>query len=91
MSEASIQSKIIKYLNGRGIFNFKVIAANISGIPDICCVINGRVVFLEVKTAKGKTSPLQDYQMRRISLSGGLCYVVRSLEDVKEVIDAQNT
>lgn len=87
LSEAKIQAGIIKWLNSQKLFCFKVIAANKRGVPDICCVINGASVFIEVKAAKGKLHPLQEYQMAMIEEAGGYAYVVRSLDEVKAIVD----
>lgn len=87
MLEKDIQSKIIKYLNKEGIFNFKIIAANKNGIPDLFCLYKNKPIFLEVKRKEGKVSHLQEHQMKCIETSGGLVKVVYSLEEVKEFLE----
>ena len=87
MSEAQIQNKIIKYLNSIGAYTVKTIATNRSGTPDILCCCSGLFIGLEVKTAKGKTSALQEYHIRDIKKSGGISGAVRSIEDVKRLLD----
>lgn len=41
---------------------------------------------LEVKTATGKTTALQDLAIRDINSAGGTATVVRSLDDVKQAL-----
>ena len=44
-------------------------------------------VWLEVKTKKGKLSPNQKAFQESIEVAGGYYYVVRSIDDVDEVIE----
>ena len=86
MLESKIQSKILKTLKELGIYAYKNITTNRKGIPDIICCIDGKFVALEVKQAKGKTTDLQDYNIKMIRESGGVAEVVRSVADALEVI-----
>jgi len=86
MSESVIQNKIIKYLNSKGAYTIKTITTNRSGSPDIICCLNGLYVALEVKTEKGITSALQEHHMEQIRKSGGISAVVRSVDDVKQLL-----
>lgn len=86
MSESKIQNKIIDYLNSKGAYTVKTISTNRSGTPDIICCLNGLFVALEVKTRKGIVSELQKYHLEEINKSGGIGAVVRSVEEVKEIL-----
>lgn len=86
MLESDIQTKILRYLKQQGVFHFKTQSTNISGIPDIVCVYRGLPLFLEVKQPKGKTTPLQEYQMDRIRQAGGYASIVTSVTDVRELL-----
>jgi len=57
------------------------------GAPDIICVIDGRFVGVEVKTAKGKQSADQVLYMKRLRAHGGAYHVVRSLKDAQAIFD----
>lgn len=59
-----------------------------AGIPDIIACINGRFFGFEVKTATGKTTGLQDAAIRQINEAGGTAVVVRSVAEVKTVLEA---
>ena len=63
------------------------IVTNRSGSPDIICCFNGLFVALEVKTEKGITSKLQEYHQKEILKSGGRALIVRSVEEVKALIE----
>jgi hypothetical protein len=58
-----------------------------AGIPDIIACIRGHFYGFEVKTDKGKPTKLQEAAIRRIRKCGGTAGVVRSVEDVKDLID----
>ena len=46
-----------------------------------------RSIGFEVKTDKGRTTTLQEVQLRNINRAGGTAVVVRSLEDVKNILN----
>lgn len=87
MKEKEIQKKIIEYLNKNGAYSVKSIVTNRSGSPDIICCFNGLFVALEVKTEKGIISKLQEYHQKEILKSGGRALIVRSVEEVKALIE----
>ena len=58
-----------------------------AGIPDIIACINGRFFGFEVKTVTGKTTGLQDAAIRKINEAGGTAVVVRSVVEVKTVLE----
>lgn len=74
-----------KGLNGVMQFR-KLPEGNKKGIPDIITVINGKFICLEVKTPKGRQSKEQKELEINVKNNGGFYYVVRSLEDVKEIL-----
>ncbi len=57
-----------------------------AGVPDIICCYKGRFIALEVKAPDGKPTALQEATINRIREAGGVAEVVRSVEEVKEII-----
>ena len=57
-----------------------------AGIPDIICCIGGRFFALAVKNEKGTVTKLQEATIDKIKAAGGTAAVVRSVEDVKQVV-----
>ena len=91
MNESDITKSILKYLKTLPHCFFWKEHGGIygtSGIPDIIVCIGGRFIALEVKTQKGKTTPLQNAAIRKIRSSGGFAFVVRSVEEAKNAIDS---
>ncbi|GHU77108.1 hypothetical protein AGMMS49992_24070 [Clostridia bacterium] len=59
-----------------------------SGIADLCAIKNGRVVWLEIKTQRGRQSDAQVRFQQRLEAHGGVYRVVRGLEDVSDLIES---
>lgn len=57
-----------------------------AGCPDILVVHNGSAIFIELKTAKGRTSDVQNAAIEQIEAAGSRVHVCRSLEDVIVVL-----
>ena len=84
MTEATIQHKIIEYLKSIGGYPVKVVAATLSGNPDIICCLQGRFVAIEVKQPGKRPTQLQQLKMARIRECGGTAFVACSVDEVKE-------
>ena len=89
LRESAIQGAILQMLRNRGIYCVKVHQTGLSqkGTPDILCCYKGRFIALEVKTATGKTTGLQDREHLMIMKSGGICRIVRTVQAVKDILD----
>lgn len=99
--EGPIQNSICEYLELRRRFFFRVNNQPIfdvtrktfralpkytmKGIPDICVLHEGQVVWLEVKRAGAKQSPEQKEFQVRCEKESIEYYVVRSIDDVKTI------
>jgi len=90
MNESEIIRRIKEYLKGvDGLFFWKQFGGAYSpaGLPDIIVCCRGRFIAFEVKTEKGKTTVLQEVALRRIRAAGGIAEVVRSVDEVRAVIE----
>ena len=71
MTEQQVQSKKIKELEAGGYYVLKLIKTNKNGIPDLLAIHpNNKVLFVEVKTKKGRVSKLQEYRMKELKDHG---------------------
>ena len=88
LSESALQKKIIKYLEAQGAWVVKIISCNKNGCPDLLAVHEGKFYAFEVKREDGKgvVSKLQKYRIKEIEKSGGIAYVVSSLDHVKKIM-----
>ena len=90
MLEKDIIAKIMKYLKTVPCcFAWKEHGGmyGTAGIPDIITCVDGRFIAFEVKTETGKTTALQDATIRKILAAGGQAYVVRSLDEVRAILN----
>jgi len=85
-NESKIQTKIIKFLESRGAYVARIMKASKAGVPDLLACYRGHFIGIEVKTATGKTSPLQDHHLDLIEKAGGFAIVARCVEDVEQVL-----
>lgn len=89
--ETRLRKKIVNKLQQKypsGLFT-KIHISRFSnaGIPDLLCCVQGLYVAIEIKTAKGKTTPLQDYMLKRILEAGGASGVARTPEEALKIVD----
>lgn len=86
--ETNFKIKVFRYLksNYPGIWLWKISDKFTSGIPDVLCIYNGRHIFFELKTPKGSTTKLQDFTIDQINKAGGEAYVIKSLDQIDEVL-----
>lgn len=90
MKEADIVKAIMKYLKTvPGCFCWKEHGGmyGTAGIPDIIACINGHFYGFEVKTESGKPTKLQEATIRKILAAGGTALVVRSVDEVRTVVN----
>lgn len=59
-----------------------------AGIPDIIVCYSGRFIGLECKVGKNKPTVLQVVTIRQIIQAGGYAVVVRTVEEVRQIIAA---
>jgi hypothetical protein len=57
-----------------------------AGVSDLIAVLPGRVIFMEVKTDKGKQSDHQQYFQDRVTKLGHQYHIVRSVDDALAVV-----
>jgi hypothetical protein len=70
MLESAIQSKIKKKLQEDGWMVVKLIKTSMNGIPDLMCLKDGEVKFIEVKQVKGVISPIQQHVIDTLRING---------------------
>jgi len=90
MNEAAITAAITRYLKTvPHCFFFKEHGGQYgtAGLPDIIVCYRGRFVAFEVKTPSGRPSKLQEITIQRIKAAKGQACIVRSVEDVKQILD----
>lgn len=89
--ETSLKRRVLSALKTQhpGSVVFKIADKFTAGIPDLIIVINGRVIWIELKTPKGKVSNIQQYTIDKINSAGGRAYICRSVDEVMNVMEKE--
>lgn len=100
-SESALQSSIVLYMRNelkvqRGLFfsipndgaftNRFLSTGMVSGMPDLCFLVRGTIVFFELKTLTGRLSQKQDLVHKNLREAGYEVHVVRNFEDFKTIV-----
>ena len=91
MQEKLLTTKIREYLKSiDGLWFYKHHGGQFgtAGTPDIIVCYQGRFIAFEVKAEKGRLTLLQAIVLRKIESAGGIAKVVRSVDEVKSIIDS---
>lgn len=88
--EAKVKEAHKAYLTSIGAWWFMPVQTGfgVSGIPDILCCINGRLVGIETKAKGKKPTAFQQRQIDAINAAGGLAFWTDDLEYTKEMLKA---
>lgn len=102
--EKPIQNAIIDFLRSTGIFCWQTNSTGvydptkktfrkrnprqINGVSDILGLVGGRMIAIEVKSAKGKLSDDQRIFIRKVLDEGGIAFVSRSVEQTADQLSA---
>lgn len=88
MLEKEVEKFLVRQVKKLGGISFKFISPGNAGVPDRIVILpNGKVLFVELKTDKGKLTKLQEVQIKKISDLGADVRVLRGIEGVKEFIN----
>lgn len=87
--ETAIVNKIRDALKKRGVLCFKWHGSVMgqTGMPDLLAIVDGRAIWLEVKTATGDTTKLQVHMLAKMREAGCVAAVVRSVDEALEAIE----
>lgn len=84
MLEQDLQSRIKTDLKKKGWIVIKTILLSENGFPDLICFRNKETIFIEVKSEKGTSSPLQKYRHKKLIEQGFKCLVINSYQSYLE-------
>ena len=84
--EAAIQTKIMKYLAGKGAVCNKTIGMGKAGWPDIIGVYKGRFIGIEVKQPGKKATKLQEFKLAELKTAGAYVCVGVSVHEAQTLL-----
>ena len=93
MRERDIEAKLRQAIEKDGGLFFKFVSPGNDGVPERLAVLpGGRIYFIELKTDRGRLSPLQVWQQDRLRQLGVNVAVIRGMDEaaafIEEVRDA---
>lgn len=89
MLEKEIENRLVKEIKKMGGTAYKFTSPGNDGVPDrIVCLPNGDVIFVELKTEKGKLSNIQNRQIKRLENLKQEVTVLYGLVQVLEFIES---
>lgn len=85
-AEVKVKNKIKAILKEHGVYYAMPIGTGYgnAGVPDFLCCVNGKFLAIEAKANGGKTTALQDKNLRDIGFAGGVTFVLN--EDTIEAL-----
>lgn len=84
--ETILKNKVTRWLKTQDLWFYKASDKWVSGIPDLLAVKDGRAIFIELKSERGKLSKIQEYTIAQLVKNGAVVIVAKSLEEVKNGI-----
>ena len=91
MTETQLKNSVKKWVSSVGGYSIKISDKFTSGIPDLWICINGRQIWIELKTEKGVVSQIQQWTISQINQAGGKAVVCRSLKEVQDHFGIKST
>lgn len=88
LSESALKIQIKDYLNIMRVFSYPVLQGLgcYPGIPDRILHYKGSVIYLEIKTGRGKLSSAQQAFREQCERDKIPYYIIRSLEDLQVIL-----
>lgn len=86
--ESLLKTRMRRYLTDHGIYWVSIQGGPGAkpGDPDIVICLKGQFVGIEAKATNGRQSPIQAKREKEIEESGGKYYLVRSMDELEEII-----
>ena len=88
MLEKNIERHLVDGVKKLGGLCLKFVSPSTPGVPDrIIITKNGKVIFVELKTEKGRLAKLQENIIRQMMQRGADVRVIKGMDAVKELLE----
>jgi hypothetical protein len=88
MKESIIEGKLVIGVKLKRGLCLKFVSPGNKGVPDRIVLYRGKIYFIELKATNGVCSTLQLWWHKQLRENGFKVWVINSLEQVKQFIDA---
>ena len=90
--EDTVENYLVAQVKARGGIAYKFTSPGRMGVPDRICVFDlGWLFFVETKAPKGRLSPAQKREIKRLRDRGQRVYVPASRAEVDELLEFELT
>ncbi len=86
MTESAIEKHLVDGVKKLGGMCLKFTSPTTAGVPDRLIIIDGKVIFVELKTEVGRLSKIQKYVVGEMRKRGADVRVVKGLGEVKALL-----
>lgn len=88
MKESELERRLVRGVQALGGCAYKFVSPGSVGVPDRLVILpGGRIVFVELKTERGSTSKMQDYQIGKLRGLGAEVRVLRGAVEIAGFLD----
>lgn len=84
--ERDVERALVREVRRAGGEAYKWVSPGNDGVPDRIVVMDGRVVFVELKSDTGRLRPVQKIQIEKLKILGQQVEVIRGMEGVREFL-----
>jgi hypothetical protein len=85
--ETRVENNFVRWCGDTGLFCLKLAGVNASGFPDRTVILpGGRLVCVEFKSERGRTTPVQDLRIATLRKLGVPVLVTSDAEEAKEFV-----
>lgn len=86
MKESELERKVAEYCRKNGLLTYKFVSPSSRGVPDRIIIGKDRVMFLELKQAGKRPTPMQYRELRRIHEHGGMHVAAMWADDYQTAV-----
>lgn len=88
LTKACVERLAAARRSGRRVWSFKVHGGPMQrgGVPDLCVIVEGRTLWIELKRGSGTVSKLQAATMTDMRWAGAEVFVVRTADEFAAVL-----
>ena len=86
LQERDVEKHLKDRVKGLGGSSYKFVSPGAIGVPDRIVLLRGKIAFVELKTLRGRVSPMQKWQHERFAEHGFIVEVLRSREEVDDFL-----
>lgn len=88
MTEAQIESKMVRMVRNRGGLCYKFTSPNNPGVPDrIVITPDGKTYYIELKTIIGRLAEVQKWQISEMRKRGADVRILHGWDEVRAFVD----